>query len=466
MAAPTFINSYNTVYNTTTSPKSVSVTTQAGDILVVCAGDAGSTGTLGTPSGNSVSFNLEQHVFVDSQWSQAKVWTGTDTTGGTNWTLQVTHTSSAQWGFTCYVFRNAAGIGASSKTNVSGATPSLDITTTRANSAVVVLNIDWDAQDGSSRTWRTVNSITPSSANGLERAYYYGSGIYTFFSALYDNAGSVGAKTVGLTAPGSQKYSIIALEILGSVTGPIAEYSFESAGSAGGTLAIGGTIPDTSGNGNTLTVIDSDMSIVSSTSGAGVGVVGNGLTSAQVSSTNAIKPTTAVTWMCWAKVTGNTYSWGQIFGRCNDDAIWGEAFSFYMDQDNNTTYRFRSTVQTENGIAHTVDANTVFTLNTWVHIAATWSSADGNTRVFINGSQVASSARDGTMLHYGSGGNTTDHFNIFLNEHYTERGNQIQIDEVRVFNYQLSGSEITTWMNTHIYTHPTTPLMWVQGVNS
>lgn len=466
MAAPTFIASYSTSYTTTSSPKTVSVTTEPGDILVVTAGSENGSPTIGSISGNSLTYTLEQFIRISNVWANAYVWSAVDSTGGVGWTLSLTCSSAQKWGFTCFVFRSSSGIGASSKTNIDGAAPSLDITTTQANSALVVVNTDWNAVDGSSRTWRSINGITPSNANGLETQYFHDSSTWTAYNALYDNAGSVDTKTVGLSAPGGQKYSIIAIEVKGLATGPMAEYSFESAGSAGGTLAIGGTIPDTSGNGNTLTVIDSDMSIVSSTSGAGVGVVGNGLTSAQVSSVGAIKPTTAVTWMCWAKVTGNTYAWGQIFGRCNDDSTWGDAFSFYMDQDNNTAYRFRSVIQTDNGITYVGDANTIFTLNTWVHIAATWSSADGNMRVFINGSQVASSARDGTMLYYGSGGNTTDHFNIFLNEHYTERGNQIQIDEVRVFNYQLSGSEITTWMNTHIYTHPTTPLMWVQGVNS
>lgn len=465
MAAPTLIATYSSSYSSTASPKTVSVTTQAGDIIVVYACSENGAGTFGTPSGNSLSYNLEQSVNVSNSWANAAAWTATDSSGGTNWTLSLSYSNSTQWGVSCVVFRHATGVGASSKTNVSNSQPSLDITTTQANSALVVVNADWNAQDGGSRVWRTVNGVTPTASNGLEDVYQFSSGVWTAYGAIYDNAGLVGTKTVGLTAPGSQTYSIVAVEIKGSTTGPIAEYSFENAGSAGGTLAVSGTITDTSGNGNTLTVLNSAMSIVSSVSGAGVGVVGDGSASAQVASASAIKPTTAVTWMCWAKVTGNTYSWGQIFGRCNDDATWGDAFSFYMDQDNNTSYRFRATLQTENGITHLGSSSTNFTLNTWVHIAATWSAADGNGRVFINGSQITSSARDGTALYYGSGGNTTDHFNIFLNEQYTERGNQIQIDEVRVFNYQLTGSEITTWMNTHIYTQAPIPLMWVQGIN-
>lgn len=227
----------------------------------------------------------------------------------------------------------------------------------------------------------------------------------------------------------------------------LCEYSFDTMGTIGTSAAVSSTITDTSGNGNTLTVLNSAMDIISGHTNAGVN--GDGNTCAQLSSTSAIKPTTAVTWMCWARVTGNTYGWGQIFGRCNDDTAWGDAFSFYMSADNNTTYRFTCPIQTTSEFRNHTDATMVLTLDTWVHIAATWSASDGTLRVFKNGSEISNVPHGGgTALYYGSGGNTTRYFNILLNEQYNEHGNQIQIDDVRVFDAQLDAATITTWMNT------------------
>jgi hypothetical protein len=224
MAAPTFVAAYNSAYNTTTSPKTVSVTTQPGDVLVVYGGTENGTASLDTPTGNGLTYTLEQSIVLDINWGDAHLWTATDNTGGTNWTLSVSRTGATdkQWGFSCLVFRDSSGVGASSKTNVNGTAPSLGLTTTQADSAIVVFNNDWNALDASSRTWRTVNSITPSSGNGLETTYVYSSGFYTVFGAYYNDVGTAGSKTLGLSAPGGQKYSILAVEVKGiAITIPV-----------------------------------------------------------------------------------------------------------------------------------------------------------------------------------------------------------------------------------------------------
>lgn len=244
MPAPTFVAAYNSAYNSSTTPKTVSVTTQAGDIVVVYGGVENSNETLGAPSGNSISFTLKDSVVLDVNWASAYVYTGVDTTGGTNWTLSMSKTSGGNfWGFTCLVFRGSDGIGASNKTNIDGGVPSLTLTTTQDNSAAIVFNNDWNATDGSSRTWLTVNSITPTSGNGLETTYNFSSGRYTAYGAYYSDAGMAGAKTVGLSGPGSQRYSIIAVEIKG-ITGPVlASVSTDAVTNVGPTTATGnGTV--------------------------------------------------------------------------------------------------------------------------------------------------------------------------------------------------------------------------------
>lgn len=211
---PAFVSSQNTAsYTTTGVTKSITVTTQAGDRLVVYGGGESEVAVLSGLAGNGITFTLQQSD-TTLGFATAYLWTGTDSTGGTNWTLSCNAASSKQWGFTCVVFRHSDGFGASSKAQLAGGAPSLDLTTTQANSAVVVFNADWSAVDGASRVWRTVNGITPTSGNGLETTYGFGATAWTAYGAYYNNVGAVGTQTVGLSAPATQKYNIVAVEVL------------------------------------------------------------------------------------------------------------------------------------------------------------------------------------------------------------------------------------------------------------
>jgi hypothetical protein len=215
---PTLVSSTSTVFNTTTSPKSVTLTTQAGDYVVVVAGTENASELTNTPSGNGLTFTLLQSETGGSNVCESKVWVAQDSTGGTSWTLSATHSAtSTHWGFTATVWRGSDGYGASAKNTVTdGVAPSLDLTTTADNSAIVYGSFDWNAISGSSRTWRTINSYTPTSANGGEDSYALSSGRYTEYTGHWLDVGSTGTKTTGLSAPGGQKPSIVAVEIKGA----------------------------------------------------------------------------------------------------------------------------------------------------------------------------------------------------------------------------------------------------------
>ncbi len=221
MVAPLFVASYSSDYTVTSTTSNATVTTQPGDLLVVYAASEGGGYTFSTPTGNGVTFTLQQSVSINNQWCNAYIWSGVDSVGGNNWTLSSTWGGAAcHWGITCLVFRNSGGVGASYSYNVDSALPSLGLTTTQDNSAVVVLDADWYAVDGTSRTWLTVNGITPTSGNGLETNYAYVYNIYTVYGAYYNDVGLAGADTFGLSAPPGQRYSIVALEVKGLVTVP------------------------------------------------------------------------------------------------------------------------------------------------------------------------------------------------------------------------------------------------------
>jgi hypothetical protein len=85
--------------------------------------------------------------------------------------------------------------------------PSLAITTEAANSDIVVGLYD-EAANGS-RTWRQVNGASPT-----ESLYTSNAPFGVFYGARYTDAGAVGSKTVGLTAPSTFSGGAIgALEI-------------------------------------------------------------------------------------------------------------------------------------------------------------------------------------------------------------------------------------------------------------
>ena len=98
-------------------------------------------------------------------------------------------------------FRNASGVGASAQAQGTGA-PLLNLTTTKARSAIVAVNGDWNAISCASRTW---------SAGITETEYFYLASNYTIYGGHYSDSGSVGVKTVRLTAPVGQAFSMAAV---------------------------------------------------------------------------------------------------------------------------------------------------------------------------------------------------------------------------------------------------------------
>ncbi len=216
MPAPTFVADYQSVFSSATTPKTATPTTAAGDRLVVFgATEDAFASTLATPTGNSLTYTLAQSITTNT-FAGNYQWTATDAAGGTGWTLSVARNAgSGYFGIGALRFSGSNGFGASSSTTGTG-TASLGLTTTQANSAIVVVIGDWNAADGTSRTWLTVNGTAPTAGNGYERLYFRDSSRYTVYAAYYPDAGAAGAKTVGLSAPTGEQFSITAVEVLGT----------------------------------------------------------------------------------------------------------------------------------------------------------------------------------------------------------------------------------------------------------
>jgi CSLREA domain-containing protein len=108
-----------------------------------------------------------------------------------------------------------------------------------------------------------------------------------------------------------------------------------------------------------------------------------------------------------------------------------EGYTFEVNNAGNGLY---FEITTSNGVFSATAANAL-TLNTWQHVAATFDGA--NLRIFLNGSQVASSAGTGTINAVTS--DLVIGRNIALGTSFTG-----QIDEVELFNRALSQIEIAT----------------------
>lgn len=217
---PTFVAEYESTFSSAgAGAKTASVTVSAGDILVVVGvTEDGGLYTLGTPSGGGLTYSLQQSVVVSS-YCAVYVWTATSGSSQT-FTLSITMSGgTAGWGWNASRWSGSDGVGNSSKTNVASGAPSLALTTAGDNSAIVAVDGDWNAADGASRTWRTINGITPAAGGTGELVYFRDATRYTAYVGYWSDAGTAGSKTTGLSAPSGQKYAIAAVEVKGTASG-------------------------------------------------------------------------------------------------------------------------------------------------------------------------------------------------------------------------------------------------------
>ena len=214
--APSFIlESEATSWFTVPTPSTTSASfdAAAGDLLILVAAAAGPSplttwsGGAPTNSGAALTWTLVQSSTVAS-YSPVWAWVAGVDTARTGMTVTLSQASGTQkWGMDLTLWRGGAAVGASAIATGSGA-PSLSITTTAASSALLVFNADYNAGSGSSRTWRT------GAGTATELVYAYNAGSdATYYGAYHANAGTAGAKTVGLSAPTGQAFTLLAIEI-------------------------------------------------------------------------------------------------------------------------------------------------------------------------------------------------------------------------------------------------------------
>lgn len=192
--------------NTGTSRTASGISVLNGDLLVVFGAQEDVSGTFGAPTATGVTFTSRQANTTGAN-CRSYAYTGPITADNASLSVSATVPSGKCSGISVFVLRGGAYGTSTKETNTTEA-PGLDLTATKAGSIGLYIEADWNALNGSSRTWRTINSIV-----GTERTYAFTSGAYTVYVGSWSDLGSTGTKTFGLSSPSGQQTSQIAVEI-------------------------------------------------------------------------------------------------------------------------------------------------------------------------------------------------------------------------------------------------------------
>jgi hypothetical protein len=219
MPAPSFISSTQTTNSATTPKTTASIAVQNGDILVASEFMENATssqlpGTITTASGSTSAWTQRQVVPASATTTQAYVitWTASATaTGNITVTFGHTGTTSRMMGVV-KVWRNSNGVGASNTNNngTSTGTPTVSVTTTGANSGLDFSSDDWNAVTGTATF--TASSGTPVQDVSDQTQ----TGAYCVYSSHVLDAGAIGSKSMGMSAPTGQRYVCTVVEVLGT----------------------------------------------------------------------------------------------------------------------------------------------------------------------------------------------------------------------------------------------------------
>jgi hypothetical protein len=210
LTAPTVVETEQTTWTSSPDLKVLTLTNlQPGDEIVTYGMVADANASLSILDGNSGTWTSVQNVDV-ANYGRDYTWSQQTSNSGTLTVTCMRSGAASSYGCGAIAFRNSSGIGAHAAANANNAAPSVSLTTTKAHSAVVVINNDFNRLDGSSRAWRTTDG-----GAFTETTYARSAGNYAFYGGYHADTGTAGTKTFGMTAPTGQKYSIVALEVKG-----------------------------------------------------------------------------------------------------------------------------------------------------------------------------------------------------------------------------------------------------------
>lgn len=189
-----------------------SISVAAGDTLVACGmiySGAQPPAPMGISDGSSLTWTKRVEQMPGSSRPYLVIWTAAITFTGTV-TVGMTKSSSAnEWICSVQCWSGVTSIGNVNSANQTGGLPTVSLTTTSPNSAVVMYVADQIAgsqtlvYDESAGTFTTLTGFPTISSFS-----------YSYAGGHYDNVGAAGAKTFGVTSPGGQVSSIGVIELV------------------------------------------------------------------------------------------------------------------------------------------------------------------------------------------------------------------------------------------------------------
>jgi hypothetical protein len=234
------------VWGSTTSPKTLTLTTAPGDLIVVYAMSESDNSGGGIPisatlTGNGLTWTLAQSnggvTGVTPNRGSGKMWWAIDPTGGTEWTLTATRPASGahQWGIGAIVIAAADhnGVGASNSVTSDGTAGwNVPLTTTADNSSVLFAMVDWSANTNQGKVWNTVNGFEPEQFRGNmgELTYWAITTNYAVYAAFYPDVGVAGLDQYAITNGTFGGMTLMAIEIKKAVGGGGGPVEFEGWG--------------------------------------------------------------------------------------------------------------------------------------------------------------------------------------------------------------------------------------------
>lgn len=205
-----YVTKYETSLTATTSPKTVSVTVATDDWIVVSAVATEPSIRLSDPSGGGLVYTARESIFGITGRPELWQWTAPSLSAQT-FTCSMSRTAGVTgwgWGFSVQRFTGVGGVGTTVKGNAADTAPSVNITTTAANSAIVMAVADDEGP--------VVTSV-----------YRTNAGAYTEITAVRDtfntntvwfghhiNAGPVNTYAIGMTTPTAPDYGLVAVELV------------------------------------------------------------------------------------------------------------------------------------------------------------------------------------------------------------------------------------------------------------
>lgn len=205
-----FVAAYQSASNflDTTTTDTASVTVAAGDFLVIGGCSGNSAQIMSTPTGGGLTYTFGNSSGVSiSTLNSVDLFSASAPAAQTfTMTRTISPNNTTDWGFTVYRFTGVKQAGANvSNSNSTASAPSGNLTTGVANSAIVMIDTDFNNNAGAS-TYLT-------GAGSFSETTHISTGPGAIWAGYYLNAGAAGTYTVGMSAPSNQKWAMVALEL-------------------------------------------------------------------------------------------------------------------------------------------------------------------------------------------------------------------------------------------------------------